>query len=564
MDRSFVWSAFIVGLTGWLCGAMVAFASRRKQEGCSSFRAFDSLSLLVVLGGFAATLPTRGMFSPGQGLGRGFLIGGIAAIVALSGLRGMPGHGQNGPRCAASIAGPLFGAVAAVAAGLLFLYASVADALMGVALAWIAVTIFWVVGLLTAGSGEALQERLAAALLFCCFAISAAGCTILGVYRDSLTPPAGLGHYAAAASILATTIPVLVALCAAPSLVIQRIGCKIPLAGAITSLVSRVIRSDAERAAIGKAIPTVIGLILAYGAALLLNRRLLPDLSLWKIVVLGLAAGVLVTWLFRDRAEQADPTARALGACAILAAMMAAFYLGSGYGAVIAMLAAWFPGAMALINHLQREAPPTPTSGGPLLVPITLSLGTVLLVYRVLMTRFSDTFTGPALADQFAVFGMLLGAVVPTVVAGYQLREAHQNPGVASPLLRLAGSALMVLGAPALMLGVFESRGVPAFLLGLGIAPLVAATLLPRGDSRGLRAEGMAPLACLFALAMASAAAQWTSHVSALGPLPRVEKVHIVEWVAAALIALALAARLSERITDWRAARINRARGAIR
>src|SRR5581483_12288862 len=93
--------------------------------------------------------------------------------------------------------------------------------------------------------------------------------------------------------------------------------------------------------------------------------------------------------------------------------------------------------------------------------------------YRLVMTRFTSDLKGVSLTDNYALFGFLAGALLPSLLSGFLLRPG--TPMTAgSALFRLVLTALLVLAAPAFILLLWGAKCAVALVLGLalGVRPL--------------------------------------------------------------------------------------------
>jgi hypothetical protein len=171
MENILLWASVVSGVLVFVS----AFLTRREPDSASPGEnwaippALRWTAILLPLLGLMVTLPASGAFSAGQGLGRGFFLGGAAALLAfLPLLRG----GRLGGRDL--LAGPFGMGAAAVALPLLLLRASLLDALMGVAVGWFAVAFTLYLGQSPKGreqSGAAVAAATGFTLTLCAGAV---------------------------------------------------------------------------------------------------------------------------------------------------------------------------------------------------------------------------------------------------------------------------------------------------------------------------------------------------------------------------------------------------------
>ena len=89
MERGLLWSVFTLGWVGWLCGLLLARVRRGEQAGAGVGipRPYLVTAVCVPILIFLATLPVHPpLFAAGQGFGRGFLLGGLGALLAIGSL----------------------------------------------------------------------------------------------------------------------------------------------------------------------------------------------------------------------------------------------------------------------------------------------------------------------------------------------------------------------------------------------------------------------------------------------------------------------------------------------
>src|SRR5690348_2817729 len=133
MERSLLWSAFVIGWAGWLYGLLV---TRPRRSGASLLlpelsRPFLLMAIALPILVFLITLPQRPPFSAGHGFGNGFLFGGFGALLAgwvvaraLASLDAGSDSALQAPRAAAAVASPYAMALVAVTIPLLWMRAA--------------------------------------------------------------------------------------------------------------------------------------------------------------------------------------------------------------------------------------------------------------------------------------------------------------------------------------------------------------------------------------------------------------------------------------------------------
>lgn len=570
MIHSLLWGTLGLGCVGWLSGALLARPRAAPAAESSSSRAFWLSAALLPLLIFALTLPARPPFAPGQGWGRGFVLGALGALLAAWVVqRARQSASALAP--VSSVTAPQFLALVTVAIPLLWMRLLIVDALLGVASGWLATSLILFYAILHeerpeddtpvafvpdddgeehTSSGLSLLGGMGFALTLCAVAV-------LGVYRDGLDSAVPRGTWSAMAVLLAAGVPF--------SLMLAALAAQISARGGAHSAASWVRNG----------LPLIVLLVLGQ----LLATRLIDQPSLLFVIAIGLITGLLMGWLGRDAAKSPDARAYAPGAAAtfvMLGAFMAAYQMLQGYGAGAMLLAAWPAFALATLAVPNQSVAPSQTMfrehgalGVPLTAPLTAPLvlsspvaptvlgptvlgptvlgallfGLVLLLYRVFAMRFRGELHGVSLTDHYALFGFLLGATLPAFLADLQAPAPS-----ARALTRLIFAGVLALAAPVLVLGLWGSKCALAMLAGLALAA-TGFKAAPR--QRFVSTTLHALPAALFALAIALILTQWTRHILPLAELPRLDRLRALTYVAGGVIFVLLATDYGARLAAW-------------
>lgn len=153
MERSLLGSALAIGIVGWLYSLILSRSSSLEKPSDVKWdipRPYLVFAGILPLLVFLLTLPSKPPFAAGQGFGKGFLVGGLGALLAgWTALRLCRIAAGESARSAAAVAAPFSLAVAVAVIPLLWIWQSLLDTLLGVAIGWFAVTM-----LLTLGSRD--------------------------------------------------------------------------------------------------------------------------------------------------------------------------------------------------------------------------------------------------------------------------------------------------------------------------------------------------------------------------------------------------------------------------
>jgi len=479
-------------------------------------RAFPILALVVLAAVAAATVPALGLLTAPAAVawGRGFAAGGLAALLAtLFALRSTP---SNRLSAVVAVAAMQFAGLVAVVAAVRWSGTAILDGLAGIAAGWLVTSLVLHRGAQSvAASGVGFVTALCAA--------------------------AALGHFRqAAAAVTPPWIGAALVLGALVALTLLAIG--------IAAAYSERRRDAPESPRVTRdVLLIVLACVIAAGAAYAVATRTLHEPRFLAAAGIGLALPLVLAWLLLDDAHPQAPGGfsldAALGVLVTLGAGIAAFYALAGYGIGIMLIAASLPAGLFLALGIPRGA--TGRAPGDRLVQLLL-FGAVLVVYRVFVQRFQDDLGAAALTDHLAMFSMIVGAVLPSILGGIlghpedarrpQARrpsDAQSDP-TAETSIRLVLTFAGATAFGAALLGLWGPRAGLGFLNGL----LIGAAL-PGGGSRG----------GLLALAAALPLIQWSHTLLALSAQTRAEKARVVMWLVGIAIAVVAGADLWGRLT---------------
>jgi hypothetical protein len=270
--------------------------------------------------------------------------------------------------------------------------------------------------------------------------------------------------------------------------------------------------------------------------------KAIEEPHLFQVILVGLGTGLLLWWLAPRAGETEDsPHQRAIRAMVVVAAFMVAYKLLAGFGVGVALIAAWVGFglcALGLGSHGSSGSNGSNAKAAMSFVSV-LTLGSVLLLYRLFSTRYTLELRGVELDDHYALFGLVLGAALPAMVAGFQLRggsAAHWN------LLRLAASGILLLSAPAIATMIWGSKFALAMIFGLALSTVFGSQVVQSNNSGRTRRLDAGLLSSLFALAVGLALTQWMKHALPLASMARSGKVHLLGWTIGAFVVIVVLA----------------------
>jgi hypothetical protein len=554
MERSLLFGASALGIVGWVLSIALARSERTARAWQSLARPFRWTAVALPVLVFLVTLPSRAPFSAGQGFGRGFLIGGVAALLAALAVAGVRRSERAGVN-AAIVAAPLWLAIPATALPLLFMRDVVMDALMGVAIGFISVTSVVYQGLAQSSTSDDRADTRLTLLSGAGYSVALAVAAGMGVYRGHEIVESS--RWGAAAVLAGTAIPLAVWVASLPSAFLLGPLRRLPGVTAVASKGADVLKTEARREAAATGLRLLVGAIVLLVAGRLLATRLLNDLHGFYVAAIGLAVGFLAWWLASDGAQASlgdlGQHRRPLAVLIALGAAMACFNLLLGFGMAMMCLALWLPFSLALcgMRDVRQDAEPDRRLTAVSLAQTLWSVAAftaVLTVYRFLATRFQTDLRGVILTDHYAIFGFIAGAAIPGVISGIASSGASARPVIR--VLRLVAAGLLALAVPGLILVLWKAKATLAILSGAALAAAGFDWLTSqRSDDDAMASRLFLPL---MAIAVCLAMAQWTPQALEVASLTRDQKIRILAWLLGGIAAVLVTVDLGERWLQWR------------
>ena len=571
MERMSYFVALSMGMAGLLCGLILA---KRRSVAAEIARSQWALGFGLPLLVFVATLPSRPPFGSGQGFGRGFLLGGLGAMLAgwlvLRAERRDESRSGGMASVLALVSPQSVGLIVAVSP-LLWMRANLLDTLLGVAIGWLCSSLPLLLSvqnpkskIQNADSADALPLTAGIGFVSTLCALFALG---------EMRAPAALFHSPQSVSwnmvgaVLAASVPFLLLVSALPNTLFLRLGSRLPVSN-LSSKTSSGAGATENAGRTAAFLRGALALLLFFGLSVFLSRRMMPQAVVWRLAGAGIVTTLLALFGKAWQAPQAqeNPSAalqhHALGLLLFAAGGMISYQWLQGYGVGIWLMAAWLIVSMTLARSQEDGAPHRADVSRNML---NLALfGVILLLYRVVMSRFSEDIQPTSLTDQYALFGLLVGAFTPAFLGGYIGRgdnRLFRLLPVGLLTLAIPGVALMLYGAKcalALLIGAalsFASTDSPNAANLQGAASSAPTSRMPEEEANS-SASSLHPtpytLHPLLALALALALAQWTGRALDYTLLAKAQKLHLLEVIGGATVALMLLADYGGRFMAWR------------
>ncbi len=567
MERSLLLSALALGCVGYACAAALLHAGRKasgKKYAVSggSDRAYVFTTVGLALLVFLATLPSKPPFATGHGLGLGFVVGSLGALLAyVIAARAMASETGQPLLGAALSAGPLSAGLVAITLPQLVLHDTALDALLGVAVGWFAGTLILLTGFIGRRSSDesAIAPHVHGSAVLTLvtslgFVATLAGIAALGIYRD--TAEFQSDRWSAAGTVLGAGIPFTIFICSLSAPLLARVGLKTPFPRLFGSVTQRLFTSEDGRQAASRIWRIVLASGLLLVLAWLLSNRVLNHPRLLHITAIGLTAGWICWWLLAEGQGNSADRSRPvyfvpLAAVTILAAVIVSFNLMAAFGVGCMIIAGWLAVGMAQsIVHESAAQGTGTTATVPLQSLIQLMFfGTAVVLYRLVTTRFSDDVRGVNLTEYYALMAFLLASALPTMLAS--LLSSTDQSTAKSParqITRLAICGALMLAFPAIALILWKAKVALALTIGLALATIVPLwnKRSDSGDSNAIDYTTLLP--AVIALGMVLALSQWTHHVLTFATLSRDAKIGLLKWIIGGLIAFIFAADFGGRL----------------
>jgi len=572
MERSLLWGVFAMGWVSWVLGLA---AARARQTGTVRAiaplpRAYLVAAAVLPLIVFVATLPSHGKwFAEGQGLGKGFVLGSVCALLA-AWVPLLAGEGSDiRRRIGATVAAPCGMALVVAVTPLLMIRTSMYDTLLGGAIGWFCATMLVLLGMLQQKS-ETERPGVLALVTGTGFAILTCAVATLGEMRGTLDLTAtSTVSWSVLGMVFAAGVPLALLLSGVLNAGLTLVFGSLPAMGGVarageTVLPDALARNTAMRLwrlALASIVLLALGKLLAGRVVDADNAKMASQI--FQVMMLGLFGGAAAWWVSASarRLERETPANgaaiawqnNAVAALLLLAGVMVAFQMLAGFGVGLLLIGAWLAVSLSAVfaqepDAGENEAPTDTPAIAANLLRLGL-MGVALLLYRVFSSRFESELRGVNLTDQYAAFGLILGATMPALLTGFLVRPFTDGTAPASRIARLCVVAALVLALPALVLILWGTKCALALMLGLALA----ITLLPSGMVLpGETTKETAPLAvrllpALFALGVCLALTQWTHHILPLTELTRTDKEHLTLKLMAIMAVLILVADYSGR-----------------
>lgn len=530
MEQVLLWVSLAVGLVLYLCRFLPSRSGAEDTSGAADSpdvrgsAAVRNVALAIPVVGFLLSLPTSGggFFHEGQRLGIGFLIGGVATILGhLDLLFARSDRATHSAARSTVLVTSSYGMnLVAVVAALIFLRQSLFDALIGVAIGGFCVSFLLFLSAHGANSRAARRIAVGAGML-----TTLAAAASLGIFRDGVTPELAKQTWSA----------VTIAFAAVGTLLVT----------------GTTLLGVRQSGGIGRILPLTV-LTAVGGLGLFLMATRITDTR--ELALIGL--GGLLLWPVALSVLRETNGGRGAGTTPVLSApLLAVLVVTSGFlaalqslqgvGAAIGVLALFiaYPATLMISEGASGETAGPPTSAESNTVANgavgLLLFSALLLLWRLFATRWAGDLRGVNLSDQYALFGLLVGAALPGVLAAIPRRVAPDKFGAGAGMIgAIALCAILALAAPAAVLVLFGAKSAVALMIGLALG---AVPVLSGGSSL---------LPGLLAVAVALALNQFTGTILPDETPTRAEKIRYLAVIMSAIVvAVVLANRVGGRNT---------------
>jgi hypothetical protein len=527
MEQVLLWASFAVGIAVYLfcflplsgdrSSPMDSDANEELPSDCHP--ALRGIGIASPFVGFLLTLPTQGFFSSGQQLGIGFLLGGIGALLCQVRLGTLLRVHQKLTTASEVIVAATYGvAIATVATATLFLPVSRPDSLMGVAIGWFCVSTAFFFSL-PDEHRDGATGRVMVQATGLVTTLSAA--VLLGIYRDPMT----------------RLLPKL----SWSTLLLSFVALSVLLLAGIVQL--PFIRRPGKT----RLLPLIFLIVGGSAGLYQLAVKLTDSPRIAFIGMGGLLLWPVVTAVLRETQRRSAITLNALPSAflpvvLITAAVVAAIQVMQGVGAATVVLAAYLSMPATLMLFPTNDSFENAEQKSLNIANVGLLLfGSLLVLWRLFIVRWGDDLRGVNLTDQYALFGILIGVALPTLLANLSASwKGGKEASTAVGVLVLGVTAIVALVAPAFVLILFGPKSIVALMIGLAIGVLFSL------------ARVSALLPALLALAVGLALDQWAGRLLPDQTPTRLEKVRYLVSLMAVVVTVTLG---SDILTRWQEGR---------
>ncbi|MBC8135582.1 MAG: hypothetical protein H8F28_06830 [Fibrella sp.] len=528
MEQVLLWFSLTVGVVLFLCrflphrAGTEAAATTIQTADVALHPALRNVALLAPFVGFFLTLPSAGgnLFHDGQRLGLGFLIGGIATLLSCVDLLSPRSPNKTPTTTTSSVLlTSSYGmGIVAVVLALMFLRQSLFDGLMGVAIGGFCVTfVLFLAATGTTQRDSATDRRLVAATGMMATLAAAAS---LGVFRDPLTPELSKLTWSAVLTAFAAIGTLLVA--------------------------GTALLGVGQSGKIGRIIPLTVlvsvgGLALYQMATKLTNTAELSLIGIGGLLLWPVALSVLREAQHRGGNTTATPllSVPLLAVLVVTSGFLAALQSLQGVGVAVGTLALFvaYPATLMLSDRTEEEAEGNSAAAISNGAVGLLLFGTLLLLWRLFATRWAGDLRGVNITDQYALFGLLVGAALPGLLAAIPRRIREQKTMQSGgALTAITICAILSVAAPAAVLTLFGAKSAVALMIGLALGAVPVLT------------GGTSLLPGLLALAVSLALTQFTGAILPAETPTRAEKIRYLAVIMSAIVvAVILGGRIGTR-----------------
>ncbi|UCH34774.1 MAG: hypothetical protein JSV65_20030, partial [Armatimonadota bacterium] len=289
--------------------------------------------------------------------------------------------------------------------------------------------------------------------------------------------------------------------------------------GHVVANIASASRSAAKYPLLSLAAAGVLSAILVLVVGMRLAGKLEPVESLGLLLAGGVVTAALVAWLGFSvekltwlRAMQSY----ALAGVLVIVLVVLSFKLLAGFGAAVALLAAWAIAAttLGLGNSTARVS------------VLALAVGAGLLLLRLFVERSGGAVGEVELSLHYTLVGVVIGVLLPFVYSSLHMRWGLGRTLLLGVLGALSPLALLALWGPDAVLGLMVGL-VGAQALGLMLVPLT------RVSPQITLWHAPTPL---LALGAALVAVQFSRTFAFLYEMPRLHKGYVAAGIAGVVI----------------------------